>query len=135
MPIQNEKILPDPKVKNSKTPCLTDLKKFAINLYNLNSMDDEYEIVFIDYAFPNGIDSLAFVKKELKDVVRMEVYAPMITDALFNLNQKCYNNLYGKEIIMLLREGINISTNKGYRGAKVKPFNVFRTDLKPFNFR
>ena len=39
MSTKYEKIQPNPKVKNTKTPCLKDLKKFHINRDNMDSND------------------------------------------------------------------------------------------------
>ena len=40
-----------------------------------------------------------FVKRELVEVKRMHVYAPIIVDALFNLDQRSYNSLSGNRIL------------------------------------
>ena len=76
-----------------------------------------YEIKIIDYAFPKGMTVDYFVREELHEVHRMHVYAPMITDAAFNLHQNMINGLTGIDLANLLRYGTSHRVKSDYRGG------------------
>ena len=68
------------------------------------------------------------MNNELEGVSRMHVYAPVITDATFRLNDKCYTGLRGREIVGLLRYGEPNFTKKAKDkkliGELKHPYNI-----------
>lgn len=90
--VENEE---EGQVKNEKEPLLTDLPQHTINLGDHDYNKAEFDIRFFDYNWPQGLTVEEFAEQELQGVVRVHVYAPMITDANFYLNQKCHNGFTG----------------------------------------
>ena len=74
------------QVKNENEPCLKDLPKHTIKPDDPDHNYRNFEILFYDYQWPQGIKVEQFAKEELEGVQRLHVYAPMITDATFNLD-------------------------------------------------
>ena len=97
-------ILGEVPVAKSREPCLTDLPRFVLSDSHEDNEKD-FELRFIDYDWPNGIGEYQWALEEMKDVERLEVYAPMITDATWNLKQLCHNGLSGSQVVSLLRHG------------------------------
>ena len=71
----------------------------------MKANDAKYEILFIDYTDSKGINCHQLVKTDLKEVYRMHVYVPLVVDANWNLDQKCYNGFTGYDICSFLRFG------------------------------
>ena len=98
-----EEIKSGTEAKNVKEPCLKSLPRYFLNPDDMEANDEKYEILFIDYTDSTGIDCLQLVKKDLQEVYRMHVYVPLVVDANWNLDQKCYNGFSGYEICHSLR--------------------------------
>ena len=116
-------IIDEGQVKNEEEPCLKDLPKHNVSADNYDSNYENFEILFFDYQYPQGIKLDQFAETELQDVVRLHVYAPMITDANLNLVQRCHNNFTGYEICHMLRHGSKKSRNKGMYVSTAEKIN------------
>ena len=121
---------PEPKqVEEAKEPCLEDLRRYTLT-DDPETNDRNYELVFVDYECPHGISVEEFADTELKEMERLHVYVPMITDALWNLKQYCHNGLSGYNVLSLIRNG-TVKHNKSGRYATKKELINYPGKMKP----